>query len=160
MKINLYFETLKGEKKYVSTEMRNVMGGRTYYDFVATFKRYDNKIKEDFIVVVFDDDNKIVIKENIHIHWKTNPKDLIWNYGLTICNGRYVTNINYGKKLPICINEIQKYDKKGQPMYDRYGCPITKNQYQTEQKIKQSSSIKFPKGVLHNLVRMNTLTNY
>ena len=73
------------------------MGGRTYFDFVATFKRCDDRINENFIVVVFNDDNKIIHKENVHIQWVTNPKASVWNYGITICGKRVVSNINYGK---------------------------------------------------------------
>lgn len=162
MRIKLYFETLEGEKKYVSTEMRNVMGGRTYYDFVATFNRYDHKIKEDFIVVIFNDDNKIIHKENIHIHWVTNSKETIWNYGITMCGERVVSNISYGKTLPVCCNDrkrtyvdVQKYEN-GKPVYDKYGLPVMEKQYNNnDKKIKEVSSNEFPKGVLHALSKIN-----
>lgn len=162
MKVKLYFTTLKGEKKCVSTEMRNVMGGRTYFDFVATFKRCDDRINENFIVVVFNDDNKIIHKENVHIQWVTNPKETLWNYGITICCNRIVSNVNYGRTLPVCYNDrernyidVPKYDKMGQPMYDKYGYPITQKQHCKSIKIKEASSNEFPKGVLHSLSKID-----
>lgn len=163
MKVKLYFTTLKGEKKFIETNMRNVMGGRTFLDFVASFKRYDHKIKEDFVVVVFNDDDKIIHKESIHVHWVTNPKASVWNYGITLCGNRCVSNVSYGRHLPVCSDDrersvdVQKYDKDGNLMYDKYGFPITEKHYlrKDDKKIKEASSNEFPKGVLYNLSKID-----
>lgn len=158
MKIKLFYETLKGEKKYVITSMRNVMGGRTYFDFVATFKRCDDKIKEDFIVVIYNDEDKIIHKENVHINWISTPNENKWCYGITICGKRVVSEVRYGYFLPMCHGDrerhyidVQMYEN-GHPIYDKDGCPMTTKQYcSCSSKIKDISSTKFPKGVLHNL---------
>lgn len=163
MKIKLFYETLKGEKKYVITSMKNVMGGTTYFDFVSTFKRCDNKIKEDFIVVIINDEDKIIHKENVHINWICTPNENKWSYGITICGKRVVSEVRYGYFLPICHRDrerhyidVQMYDKNGRLMYDKDGCPITTKQYWSgSSKIKNISLAKFPKGVLHNLSKTN-----
>lgn len=163
MKIKLFYETLKGEKKYTVSSMKNVMGGTTYFDFVSTFKRCDNKIKEDFIVVVYNDENKIIHKENVHLNWICTPNENKWSYGITICGKRVVSEVIYGYFLPICHRDrerhwidVQMYDKDGCPMYDKDGCPMTTKQYcSCSSKIMDISSTKFPKGVLHNFSKTN-----
>ena len=107
MKIKLFYETLNGEKKCSYSEMKNAMGKNTYFDYYQTFKRCDDKIKEDFIIVVYNDNNEIIHKEVVHIHWVTNPSDAKWQYGITICGNRVVSEVRYGKKpyLSVIITE-------------------------------------------------------
>ena len=159
MKIKLFYETLKGEKKHVVTSMKNVMGGTTYFDFVSTFKRCDNKIKEDFIVVIYNDEDKIIHKENVHINWITNPDENRWSYGITICGGRIVSEVVYGKTLPICHEgrrfciEVQVYEN-GTPLYDEKGYPVTRREHcPVAGKIKECNSEDFPKSVLQKLTK-------
>lgn len=163
MRIKIYYETLNGEKKYSSLEMKKTHGN-TYFDYYCTFKRCDDKIKEDFIIIIYDNNDKIIHREHVRIHWITNPKDKSWQYGITICGDRVVSEVRYGNKiLPSCYNDnreqryyidVQAFDKKGRPLYDNNGCPITIKQYcSCGSKVKEASSTEFPKGVLHNLFK-------
>ena len=165
MKIKLFYETLDGEKKCSSSEMRNVKGKNTYFDYYQTFKRCDDRIKEDFIIVVYNDNNEIIHKEFVHIQWVTNPSDTKWQYGITICGNRVVSEVRYGKKtLPICHHnrerwyfiDVQMFDEKGNPLFDKKGNPVTQKQYcACSSKIKEASSEEFPKGVLQQLSKIN-----
>lgn len=161
MKLKLFYETLKGEKKHIVTSMKNVMGGTTYFDFVSTFKRCDDKIKENFTVVIYDNEGKIIHKENIHIQWVTYPNEDRWSYGITICGDRIVSEVVYGKALPVCSREeghrfyvdVQVYEN-GVPLYDEDGYPVTHKEYcPAIGKIKECSTEDFPKSVLQKLIK-------
>lgn len=155
MKLKLFYENLKGEKKYIVTSMKNVMGGTTYFDFVSTFKRCDDKIKENFTVVIYNNEGKIIHKENIHIHWITNPNENRWSYGITICGDRIVSEVIYGKTLPICREgrrfciEVQVYEN-GVPLYDKDGYPVTYKEYYSVGNIKECSTKDFPRVYCRN----------
>ena len=165
MRIKVYYETLDGEKKCSSSEMKNAIGKNTYFDYYQTFKRCDDRIKEDFIIVVYNDNNEIIHKEFVHIQWVTNPSDTKWQYGITICGNRVVSEVRYGKKtLPICHHnnrkwyfiDVQAFDEKGNPLFDKKGNPVTQKQYcACSSKIKEVSSEEFPKGVLQQLSKIN-----
>ena len=166
MKIKLIYENLKGEIKSTVTEMKCCMGHGTYFDYIITFKRCDDKIKEDFVIILYDN-NKIIHKENVHIHWITNPSDNRWQYGITICdNGdikRVISEVRYGdKKLPVCGYEkrknkvfldIQSFGIDGRPLYDKYGYPITHKEYCPcmGKSVREIHSEEFPKGVISKL---------
>ena len=58
MTIKIYYETLDGKKRYSSSEMKKTKGD-TYFDYIAVFKRCDDKIKEDFVIIVYNKTIKV-----------------------------------------------------------------------------------------------------
>lgn len=145
MTIKIYYETLDGKKRYYSSEMKKTKGD-TYFDYIAVFKRCDDKIKEDFIIIVYNNDNKIIHKEKVSIHWTTNPSETKWTYGITLCGNRVVSEARYGYSLPVCCedNRDRHCIKDGYP--EKY--------YSYNSKFKNVSSTEFPNGILYKLSKI------
>ena len=131
MTIKIYYETLDGKKRYSSSEMKKTKGD-TYFDYIAVFKRCDDKI---------------IHKEKISIRWTTEPSETKWTYGITLCGNRVVSEARYGYSLPVCCDEYRDIHciKDGYP--EKY--------YSYNSKFKNVSSTEFPKGILYKLSKIN-----
>ena len=163
MKLKVNYE-IDGNKYYDVTEMRRTSSNsKTYFDFYVSFKRHD-EIKDYYISII--DGDKIIHREHVSISWITNPKENSWLYGITLCGSRVVSEVRYGNRLPSCCNDrkrnysdVPKLDNMGNPMYDKWGYPITQKQRcsqdDNDTSIKNVSSSKFPKGVLHSLSKID-----
>ena len=164
MKLKVNYE-INGNKYYDITEMKTPSSNsKSYFDFYVSFKRRD-EIK-DYYISIIDEDNKVIHREHVKISWNTNPRDTKWLYGITLCGSRVVSEVRYGNRLPSCCNDRRKNyidvpvrDNMGKPMYDKWGYPITQKQRcsqdDNDTSIKNVSSSKFPKGVLHSLSKID-----
>ena len=134
MKLKVNYE-INGNKYFGITEMRTPsVNSKTYFDFYVSFKRHD-EIK-DYYISIIDEDNKVIHREHVKISWNTNPRDNKWLYGITLCGRRIVSEVRYGNRLPSCYNDrkrnysdVPKLDNMGNPMYDKWGYPITQKQH-------------------------------
>lgn len=164
MKLKINYE-IGGNRYYNITEMRTPsVNSKTYFDFYVSIKRHD-EIKNYYISII-DEDNKVIHKEHVKISWITNPRENSWLYGITICGSRVVSEVRYGNRLPSCYNDrkrnyidVPKLNKMGKPMHDKWGYLITQKQLCSDDgdntSIKNVSSSKFPKGVLHSLSKID-----